>query len=111
MQKILKIVMSLIFLLPQCKLGAREKKILTYSKEKNNIYKEYLVDYKSYKTKEGAFLHKKYIHHLIGIARVIKEEKKTLRTASAVSNFRGEKYVKTFKSKNLCSPSMGNFSL
>ncbi len=54
----------------------REVKILTYTPDKVNVFEKYLVTTDQYTTEEGKRYHAKYFNHLIGLARVLSEEKR-----------------------------------
>ncbi len=57
----------------EIKIQTREKEILSYPREKVNIYEQYLVNPDQYTTR-GEVYHRKYRDHLIGIARISTEK-------------------------------------
>ncbi len=54
-------------------IQSREKEILTYPREKVNVYEQFLVNPDQYTTR-GEVFHRKYRDHLIGIARLSTEK-------------------------------------
>lgn len=69
-------IVLLFLLLSTCaSMNEREKAILHFSGDSIGRYEGYLVRIDQYTT-NGAQYHQKYYNHLIGIARVIMEEKK-----------------------------------
>ncbi len=95
-----KIIISLLLLtMPNCEsMSERERSIISYPKEKEIVYEEYLVRLEQYTT-NGDVYHKKYYKHLIGLARTIIEEKKYSISKNSIGFYHDKKksaYSKLF---------------
>ncbi len=69
------LVVLIVFSINCESVGQRETQVLAYTSDKVNVYEKYLVDPAQY-TSGGSVYHKKYFAHLIGVARMLTEEKK-----------------------------------